>query len=250
MLSNKESDRVVLITGASGGLGLSLVAGLHEAGYKNIACQYRSRFGELANLIGELGIPPEKHTFCADLTDEECVKQLGEDVFDALGNPWAIINIAGSSSNSMSWKLSLEDYRKVIDNNLTSTFLTCRQFIPGMREQGSGRIINISSVVAHSGVPGASHYCAAKAGIEGFTRAISLELAPKNVTANALALGYFDTGIIDQVPQNMQEIIKNSTPVKRFGKTDEFVGIVRYLLSDASAFMTGEVLNINGGYHL
>ncbi len=250
MLSNKESDRVILITGAGGGLGRGLVAGLASLGYKNIACQVRTKVSDLIHVLAQHELPLEKHVFFADLTNEEDVRRMGEQIVVKFGNPWAVINIAGSSSNSMSWKLSLDDYKKVIDNNLTSTFLTCRQFIPGMREQGTGRIINISSVVAHSGVPGASHYCAAKAGIEGFTRAISLELAPKNVTANALALGYFNTGIIDQVPQNMQEIIKNSTPVKRFGKTDEFVGIVRYLLSDASSFMTGEVLNINGGYHL
>lgn len=250
MLSNKESDRVILVTGAGGGLGRGLVEGLASLGYKNIACQVRTKVSDLIHVLAQHEFPLEKHVFFADLTNEEDVRRMGEQITAKFGNPWAVINVAGSSSNSMSWKLSLEDYKKVIDNNLTSTFLTCRQFIPAMREQGTGRIINISSVVAHSGVPGASHYCAAKAGIEGFTRAIALELAPKNVTANALALGYFDTGIIDQVPQNMQDVIKNMTPAKRFGKPDEFVGIVRYLLSDASAFMTGEVLNINGGYHL
>jgi NAD(P)-dependent dehydrogenase (short-subunit alcohol dehydrogenase family) len=250
MSYTNEFDKVILITGAGGGLGCGLVTGLIDAGYKNIACQFRSKINDLSKVLVDHELPPERHMFHADLTSEEDVRRLCEQVTAKFGHPWAIINVAGSSSNSMSWKLSLEDYRRVIDNNLTSTFLTCKQFIPGMRERGSGRIINVSSVVAHAGVPGAAHYCAAKAGIEGFTRSIALELAPKNVTANVLALGYFDTGIIDQVPLSAQEVIKNATPLKRFGSTNEFVGIVKYLLTESSQFMTGQVLNINGGYHL
>jgi NAD(P)-dependent dehydrogenase (short-subunit alcohol dehydrogenase family) len=150
----------------------------------------------------------------------------------------------------MSWNLSLDDYKKVIDDNLTSTFLMCREFTPSMRSAGCGRIINVSSVIAHSGVAGASHYCAAKAGVEGFTKSIAIELSRKNITANAVALGYFETGIIDQVPKEAQDKIKALTPAGRFGRVEEFAGVVKYLLSDSSSFMTGEVLNVNGGYHL
>jgi NAD(P)-dependent dehydrogenase (short-subunit alcohol dehydrogenase family) len=119
-----------------------------------------------------------------------------------------------------------------------------------MRQQGGGRIINISSILAHTGMPGASHYCAAKAGIEGFTRAVALEAASKKVTVNALALGYFDKGIIAEVPADILEVIKSQIPLERLGNASEIFPLVSYLLSPESAYMTGQVIHLNGGRYL
>jgi NAD(P)-dependent dehydrogenase (short-subunit alcohol dehydrogenase family) len=149
----------------------------------------------------------------------------------------------------MSWKLSLADFNAVLQANLVSTFLATRAFLPGMREQGGGRIINVSSIVGHTGVAGASHYCAAKAGIDGFTRAVALECASRKVTVNALALGYFDKGIITEVPAEILEVIKGQIPFKRLGSASELQPLVAYLLSPAAEFMTGQVLHLNGGQY-
>jgi len=116
-----------------------------------------------------------------------------------------------------------------------------------MRTAGSGRIINISSVVAFTGIPGAAHYCAAKGAVASYTKAISLELAPKNITANTVALGYFQYGLIHQVNQQLQAEIRERIPLKRFGSGSDLGGLIKFLLSEESGYMTGQVMHINGG---
>lgn len=244
-------SKPILITGAGGGIGSALVSDLFDRGYTRIACQYRSDSPELRAVFKVRGLDFDKSCFKADLTDEVQVADLGDKVHVALGGKiWGVVNLAGASSNAMSWKMPLDKFRDVIDANLTTTFLTCRELIPDMREAGGGRIINTSSVVAFTGTVGAAHYCAAKAGIVGFTRAIALELASKGITANTLALGYFETGLINHLTQELQSDIKSKTPLKRFGHVSEIGGLVDFLLSDAGAFTTGQVLHMNGGFYL
>lgn len=239
----------IIVTGANGGLGSTLVADFLAAGFTNLACQFRTSSDRVAEIFASHGLRPGDHLFHAELTSEEAVKSLQENIVSRFGTPWGLINLAGGSSNAMSWKMSLADFNRILQTNLVSSFLTTRAFLPGMRDQGGGRIINISSIVAHTGVAGASHYCAAKAGIEGFTRAVALEAASKKVTVNALALGYFDKGIITEVPAEILEVIKSHIPLKRLGSASEIHPLVSYLLSPAGAFMTGQVLHLNGGHY-
>jgi NAD(P)-dependent dehydrogenase (short-subunit alcohol dehydrogenase family) len=236
--------KTILLTGASGGLGTELVKFLIND--YNVVCQYRKNDGPLRQIFGEKF---DNHCFKAELTDETQVTELKKKV-ETFGPTWGIINLAGASSNSMSWKMSATQFKDAFSDNLLSTFLVSREFIPGMREQNAGRIINISSVIAFTGAIGASHYCAAKAGVVGLTKALALELANKNITVNALALGYFDRGLITQVPVAMQDDVRNRTPLKRFGHVHEMAGMIRYLLSDDGSFTTGQVHHINGGIHL
>jgi len=239
----------IVITGSNGGLGSALVSGFLAAGVTNLACHYRSSAERVSEILVAHGLPPEHHLFKAELTREEDVQAMQAAVVDRLGQPWGLINLAGGSTNSVSWKLSLADFTQILESNLVSTFLATRAFLPGLREQGGGRIINISSIVAHSGVAGASHYCAAKAGIEGFTKAVALEVAGKKITVNSLALGYFDAGIIAEVPAEILEGIKGRIPLKRLGGSGEIHPLVAYLLSPAGGFMTGQVLHLNGGQY-
>ena len=248
----KNLDRPILITGSGGGIGSALVDDLLTRGYTKLACQYRTDSPALREVFKLHGLNFDERCFQADLTDEAQVVDLHDKVTVALGRGplWGIVNLAGASSNAMSWKMPLDKFKSIIDANLTTTFLMCRQVIPEMREAAGGRIINTSSVVAFTGTVGAAHYCAAKAGVAGLTRALALELANKNVTANTLALGYFETGLINHLTPALQEDIKAKTPLKRFGHVSEIGGQVDFLLSDEGAFTTGQVIHMNGGIHL
>jgi 3-oxoacyl-[acyl-carrier protein] reductase len=249
ILGANPIDKTVVLTGASGGIGAALADYLLEHGVTRLALQYRSESDELFAVVRRHGLDPEKHCFRADLTNADDVSTLGERIGTAFGPTWGLINLAGSTSNGLSWKLSLEEFQNVLSNNLTTTFLACREFIPTMREADDGRIINISSVVAFSGVAGASHYCAAKAGIVGFTKAIARELSSRHVTANVLALGYFEYGMLYTVPENLRETIRQQIPVGRFGTAAEIGATVLHLLSPDSSYTTGQVLHINGGMY-
>jgi 3-oxoacyl-[acyl-carrier protein] reductase len=243
------SDKTIVLTGASGGIGVALTNYLLDHGVTRLALQYRSAPENLFATVQEHGLDPEESCFRADLSSEEDVGEMGDRIRTAFGTPWGVINLAGSTSNGLSWKLSLDEYNQVLANNLTTTFLACREFIPAMREASGGRIINTSSVVAFSGAAGASHYSAAKAGVVGFTKAIARELASRHITANVLALGYFDYGMLYTVPDDLREGIRGQIPAGRFGNAAEIGGMILHLLSEDSAYTSGQVLHINGGMY-
>ncbi len=249
MAELKMQSKVTLITGSNGGLGCELVRHLLSQGFTKIACHYRGSAENISAVLKEFGLEEDKHLFQADLTQEDQVQSMHQAIIASLGPVSNIINLAGGSTNGMSWKISSKDYDQVLDMNLRSTFLVCREFISDLRAAGAGRIVNISSVVAFKGVIGASHYCAAKAGIAGYSIALAQELANQNICVNVIALGYFNTGLITHVPENIQDEIKAAIPLKRFGTTAEIAGLLGYLLSDAGSYMTGQVLHLNGGLY-
>lgn len=244
------TESLVLITGSNGGIGSALVEYLLDHGCRNVALHYRGSLEHVEALLKRHDLDPAKHLFYGDLSDEDQVKNLRQSIEQSLGPVSSLINIAGSSTNNLSWKLSVGEFQKVLGDNLLSTFLCCREFCGPMRANGGGRIINLSSIVASTGVAGASHYCAAKAGIEGFSKALALELAPKLITVNVLALGYFRYGLINHLSETHQEVVRSQIPLKRFGEGNEIGGYVRFLLSSEGAYTTGQVLHINGGQRL
>lgn len=249
MIVRMHAMQTIVVTGAGGGLGVGLVNDLLDRKFKVIS-QYRSESEKLREVYHKHNHNPDLWCFKLELTHEHSVDAFSNRVTNS-GCLWGpidgVVNLAGASTNGMSWKLSTDDFMSVIRDNLLTTFIVSKAFIPHMRFQGHGRIINTSSVVAFSGVPGASHYCAAKAGIVGLSKSMSLELANKGITVNTLALGYFDAGLIDDVDPKLQEAIKEKTPVKRFGTAKEIGEVVAYLMSDGAAFVTGQVLHVNGG---
>lgn len=249
MVLNMPKNELVLITGASGGIGLNLTRCLLEANWRNLVFQYRRDSHELDKVLRKFGLNPKDRVFQAELTDEEEVRQLRERIHDSFGPVYGLLNLAGGSSNKVTWKLSKSEFQSVMDMNLLTTFLCCREFAPGMRELARGRIINISSVVAFSGVAGAAHYCAAKAAIVGFSKALALELAPKNIAVSTIALGYFQYGIINSIPPDLQERIKTTIPATRFGHATELSGMVDYLLGKSGAYSSGQVYHLNGGLY-
>jgi 3-oxoacyl-[acyl-carrier protein] reductase len=240
-------DGIIVLTGAGGGLGQKLTSYFLEQGYRNLALVCRDRTDGLIELLTSADLDPDKHIFRAQLADETQVASLRRNITAQLGETRALINLAGASTNGLSWKLSTEEFSKIISDNLMSTFVCCKEFIPSMREKGDGRIINVSSVVASTGVAGASHYAAAKAGILGFTKSIALELAAKKITANTVSLGYFQYGLIDHVSAELQLAIKEKIPLKRFGTAAEIGGAFEFLLGPQGAYTTGQNIHINGG---
>lgn len=241
-----EKDRTVLVTGANGGIGLGVTEALIELGYR-VACAYHTGRSRLDEMLKRYDLDPARHCFQADLTNEADVSEMHAGIARHFGPLWGLINVAGGSSNAMSWKMTAGDFRSVIEMNLVSTFLCVREFAPEMRERGAGRIVNISSVVGETGIAGASHYAAAKAGIVGFTKSIALELAQRHVTANTIALGYFDVGLIESVPADIRARILEQIPWRRLGTAAEVAGLVAYLLSDAAEYATGQTFSLNGG---
>lgn len=241
------AQETILITGSNGGIGSGLVRYLLSAGFTNLACHYRSSCSTVEAVLGEASLPPERHLFQAELTDETQVRAMVQAVEERIGPVAALLNVAGASSNGLSWKLSAVEFRRVLEANLMSAFLCAREVIPGMRARGSGRIVNFSSVVGATGVAGAAHYAAAKAGLVGLTKSLALELAARGITVNAIGLGYMNCGLIDDVPEDLQQQIRTRIPVGRFGEVQELGALVRLLLGHESAFLTGQLLHLNGG---
>lgn len=242
-------DDVVLIMGASGGIGVALSEHLLKSGYRNLVCQYHSRSSEIREVLRKNGLDPDERLLQADLRDEEQVSSMRKRIEERLGPVYGLVNLAGGSTNAMSWKLSAQQFRETLDLNLMTTFFACREFIPGMRERASGRIINISSVVAFSGAAGASHYGAAKAAIVGFSKSLALELSPKNVLVSVIALGYFQYGLIQTIPEATQAEIRSRIPARRFGTAEEVGGMVEFLLGKSGGYSSGQVYHLNGGLY-
>jgi len=240
----------VLVTGSNGGLGSALVENLLSQGVHNIACHYRSERNKVSSILERHGLSPAHHCFRAELTDEEEVLAMRSQIEERIGAVTTLINVAGGSTLGLSWKLSKQDFLDVVHMNLTSTFLTCRAFIPSMRSHGFGRIINVSSVIADTGGVGASHYAAAKAGINGLSRSLAVELIDKGITVNVMSLGYFDAGIIDTIPPALRGKVISTIPVGRLGDSSSEIGaLVLYLMSRESGYMTGQILRLNGGLY-
>ena len=244
-----KKNALILITGASGGVGANVTEFLLQSGWRNLACQYRSNPDPISAVLAKYNLDPCERLLQADLTDENEVASLHQSVLNRFGPVYGLVNLAGGSRNGMSWKMSRQEFQQIMDINLTTTFLTCREFIPEMRGQAVGRIVNISSVVAYTGVAGAAHYCAAKAAIIGYSKSLALELAPKNIATAVIVLGYFDFGLIHTIPAEQRDQIRKRIPAQEFGQAEHIGGLLSFLLSDAGAYSSGQVYHLNGGLY-
>lgn len=241
------TKKMILVTGANGGIGQYVSRFLLSRGERNIVLHYRSANENVERLLREFDLDPKIHSVQADLLDEAAVTHIANSLNERFGGVDRLVNVAGSSSNAMSWKLPTAEFVRILNDNLVTSFICCKAFIPGMRENNFGRIINFSSIVGSTGMPGASHYAAAKAGLGGLTKSLALELASKGITVNAVALGYFNAGLIETVPPDLREDIKSRIPMRRFGNEQDVGALVTYLLSRDAGFLTGQVMHVNGG---
>jgi 3-oxoacyl-[acyl-carrier protein] reductase len=168
-------------------------------------------------------------------------------LIDDAGELDVLVNNAGITRDGLLARMSDEDWRVVLETNLYGTFHTCRAVVRGMMKRRAGSIVNVSSIVGLHGNPGQTNYSASKAGIIGFTKALARELGNRGVRANVVAPGYIDTRLTQVIADDMKELMLANTPLGRFGRPEDVAGAVRFLSSDAAAFITGEVLLVDGG---
>jgi 3-oxoacyl-[acyl-carrier protein] reductase len=237
-------SEVVLISGASRGLGLSLVNSLLDSGYK-VAAFSRSRSREVDALLA--ACPGRLHFAQADLADETVLPDLVRTAEDVLGPIAVLINNAGTVHEALLARQSAEAIDILIDVNLRGTLLLTRQVIRGMMIRQYGRIINISSIVSVSGYKGTVVYSATKGGIDAMTRALARELGGRNITVNSVAPGYMKTDLTATMNTKHLAQIVRRTPLGRPGRVEDVVGVVKFLISPAAAFISGQTIVVDGG---
>jgi 3-oxoacyl-[acyl-carrier protein] reductase len=230
--------KTALVTGGSRGIGRAIALELARAG-ASVTVGYRSGADEAEQVAGEAG----GRALQADLSDpDEAAKLVA-----AVGELDILVNNAGLTRDGLIARMPDADWRDVIETNLSSVFYTCRAVARSMMKRRSGAIVNVSSVVGLHGNPGQTNYAASKAGIIGFTKALARELGSRGVRANVVAPGYISTRLTDELQADLRELMLKNTPLGRLGDPEDVAGAVRFLCSDAAAFITGEVLLVDGG---
>jgi 3-oxoacyl-[acyl-carrier protein] reductase len=227
-----------LVTGASRGIGRAIALELASAG-ASVIVGYRSGADEADVVAKEAG----GRAVAADVSDADAAAQLVEDA----GELDILVNNAGLTRDGLIARMPDADWRDVIDTNLSSVFYTCRAVARSMMKRRSGAIVNIASVVGLRGNPGQTNYSASKAGIIGFTKALARELGSRGVRANVVAPGYVHSRLTDEISEEMRALMLQNTPLGRLGEPEDIAGAVRFLCSDAAAYITGEVLLVDGG---
>lgn len=242
-------DTVALVTGASQGIGRETSLALAKAG-ANVAVAARNA-EKLASLVSEiqetggqaLAVP-------MDVADAALVKNGFQQVLAKFGKLDILVNNAAITRDTLALRMRLEDWDAVVRTNLTGAHLCIQQALGAMLRQRSGRIINLTSVVAETGNAGQANYVASKAGLIGLTRAIAVEVASRNITVNAIAPGFIETPMTDPLPQELKEKMKSLIPLGRFGAAKDVAAAIVFLASEEAGYITGQVLDVNGGMHM
>jgi 3-oxoacyl-[acyl-carrier protein] reductase len=230
--------KAALVTGASKGIGRAIAVELARAG-ASVAVGYRTGREEAEALAAELG----GRAFQADVSNAEEAAALVE----AAGDVDVLVNNAGVTRDGLLARMSDDDWRTVLETNLSSVFYTCRAVCRPMMRRRAGSIVNVSSIVGVHGNWGQTNYGASKAGIIGFTKSLARELGSRNVRANVVAPGYVDTRLTQVIADDLKQAMLANTPLGRFGTAQDVAAAVRFLCSDEASFITGEVLLVDGG---
>ena len=241
-LKNKN----ILVTGASGGIGNSIVQRLNDSGANILASGTRlEKLEDLKSKFETINI------LKFDISQNEKIEEFIEKASTELGgNLDCIVNNAGITQDNLSIRMSLDEWKKVIDINLTSTFLLCKFAIKKMLKNKSGKIINITSVVGHTGNLGQANYTASKAGIVAMSKTLAIEYAKKNININCISPGFIKTAMTDKIDDKFKDIILSKIPSARLGEPEDIANAVLFLASEQSNYINGETLHVNGGMYM
>lgn len=240
-------EKYALITGATRGIGKQIAITLAKQGY-NIALNYRKENEELENTkkeIEEIGV--QVLAVKGDVANFEECENFVKQVIERFGQIDVLVNNAGITKDMLLMRMKKEDFEQVIDTNLVGTFNVTKNVVPYMMKARSGRIINISSVVGISGNAGQTNYSASKAGIIGFSKSLAKEIASRNILVNAVAPGFIETNMTDVLKDDVKQEIAKNIPLKRMGTAQDVANVVKFLASDDSSYITGQVINVDGG---
>jgi 3-oxoacyl-[acyl-carrier protein] reductase len=237
------TGKTALVTGASGGIGGAVARVLHGAG-ASVGLS-GTRVGPLEALASELG--SRAFVLPCDLSDATSVEALPKAAIAAMGSIDILVNNAGITRDNLFMRMSDEEWASVLEVNLTSTFRLSRAVLRGMMKARWGRIVQITSVVAHSGNPGQGNYAAAKAAVAGMSRSLAMEVASRGITVNCVAPGLIETAMTEKLNEEQRARILTAVPVGRMGRAEEIAAAVLYLSSQEAAYVTGATLHVNGG---
>jgi len=242
-------DKVAVITGGARGIGAACVQAFLAEGWRVAVCELDAAGGE--RFIQELNRPEgEARFYAVNVAHEESVEAAFKKIVADFGRIDALVNNAGINQDTLLVRMKAEQWQRVIDVNLTGTFLCTRAVAPVMMRQRGGRIINIASVVGVMGNVGQANYCASKAGIIGFTKSVARELAGRNVTVNAVTPGFIETDMTVKLPEKVREEFLRGIPLGRPGQPADVAAAVLFLAGDGAAYFTGQVLGVNGGMYM
>ena len=238
-------EKKILITGATGGIGHSLVKKFHELGSVILATgTNQNKLDKLKNEFKNINIKQFK------LDDHQKIEQFIESCYSDLQGLDVIINNAGITADNLSVRLTNESWKKVIDLNLTSTFLMCKHSIKKMLKNKNGKIINITSIVAHTGNIGQANYAASKAGIIGFSKSLAIEYAKKGINVNCISPGFIKTEMTDKINVEFKKMLIEKIPNGDLGSGEDVANCAAFLSSNMSNYITGETIHVNGGMYM
>jgi 3-oxoacyl-[acyl-carrier protein] reductase len=244
-MSNLKNKNII-VTGATGGIGNSIIKKFSHAGAKILAT------GTRIEKLEEIKKEHENIKILKfDISQSDKIQDFIENATKELGGSLdGIINNAGITQDNLSIRMSLEEWQKVIDINLTSTFLMCKFAIKKMLKNKSGKIVNITSVVGHTGNLGQANYTASKAGIVAMSKSLAIEYAKKNINVNCISPGFIKTAMTDSIDEKFKEAIISKIPSARLGEPDDIANAVLFLSSDQSDYINGETIHVNGGMYM
>ena len=243
---NNLENKNIIVTGASGGIGNSIIKKLSEAGANIIASGTRiEKLDELKKNFEGIKI------LKFDISQSDKIEEFIENATNELGGSLdSLVNNAGITQDNLAIRMSLDEWQKVININLTSTFFMSKFAIKKMLKNKSGKIVNITSVVGHTGNLGQANYTASKAGIVAMSKSLAIEYAKKNININCISPGFIKTAMTDKIDDKFKEAIVSKIPSARLGEPDDIANAVLFLISDQSNYINGETLHVNGGMYM